>query len=155
MALARSSSRKRRTVASSPRIAAAWMLVVATSRCAARIASARSSVPVVWPESSGTQAASMKAVRGSVMASGGSDVWETLSRCAVHVHQRQNEGGRARTLALRTPLGGYRGPPEDGHDRPVASSHAPLALSRLRSVRDLVRADRCPGRRPCGRDGGV
>src|SRR2546430_17494440 len=109
------------------------MLVVATSRCAARIASARSSVPVVWPESSGTQAASMKAVRGSVMAFGGSDVWETLSRGAVHVHQRQNEGGRARTLALRAPLGGHRGPTEGGHHRHQAWSHAPLGLSRRRS----------------------
>src|SRR2546422_372631 len=46
-------------------MAAAWMLLLATSGCAARIASARSSVPEACPRSSGTHAASMKVSSGS------------------------------------------------------------------------------------------
>src|SRR5437867_13185270 len=42
VAFAGSSSRNRRTAASSPRIAAEWMSLLAVSGCAARIASARS-----------------------------------------------------------------------------------------------------------------
>src|SRR6266851_7209801 len=58
MAFAGSSAMNRRTASSSPRMAAMWMSQLASSGCAARIASASASVPC-------QTAASMNATRGS------------------------------------------------------------------------------------------